>query len=120
MTNCKPQNSKEDQLLADAKAIHKRVITLDTHCDINVKNFTDTLNYTQELDTQITLPKMKAGGLDVAWFIVYTGQDSLTDSGYKNAYDNAMSKFDAIHKLVEDIAPNDIELALSSADVRTN
>jgi len=118
MTSCKSELSKDDQLIADAKAIHKRVITLDTHCDINVKNFTDSLNYTQELDTQITLPKMKAGGLDVAWFIVYTGQDSLTDSGYKNAYDNAMSKFDAIHKLVEDIAPNSIELALSSADVR--
>ncbi len=116
--SCKSEISKEDQLLADAKAIHERVITLDTHCDINVKNFTDALNYTQDLDTQITLPKMKAGGLDVAWFIVYTGQDSLTESGYKNAYDNAMSKFDAIHKLVEDIAPNDIELALTSDDVR--
>lgn len=116
--SCKSELSKDDQLLADAKAIHKRVITLDTHCDINVKNFTNSLNYTQELDTQITLPKMKAGGLDVAWFIVYTGQDSLTETGYKNAYDNAISKFDAIHRLVEDIAPNDIELALSSADVR--
>ena len=116
--SCKTETSKEDQLLADAKAIHERVITLDTHCDINVKNFTDSLNYTQDLDTQITLPKMKSGGLDVAWFIVYTGQDSLTTSGYKNAYDNAMSKFDAIHKLVEDIAPETIELAVSSDDVR--
>ncbi|WP_296316591.1 dipeptidase [Winogradskyella sp. UBA3174] len=116
--SCKSEISKEDKLLADAKAIHERVITLDTHCDINVKNFTDELNYTQDLDTQITLPKMKEGGLDVAWFIVYTGQDSLTDSGYENAYKNAMSKFSAIHKLVEDIAPNDIELALTSDDVR--
>ncbi|MDP5081325.1 MAG: dipeptidase [Winogradskyella sp.] len=116
--SCKSEVSKEDQLLANAKAIHERVITLDTHCDINVKNFTDSLNYTQDLDTQITLPKMKAGGLDVAWFIVYTGQDSLTESGFKNAYDNAISKFDAIHKLVEDIAPNEIELALTSNDVR--
>ncbi|WP_391593243.1 dipeptidase [Winogradskyella sp.] len=110
--------SKEDQLIADAKAIHKRVITLDTHCDINVKNFTDSINYTQNLDTQITLPKMKKGGLDVAWFIVYTGQDSLNEAGYAKAYDNAMSKFNAIHKLVNDIAPNDIELALTSEDVR--
>lgn len=38
--------------------------------------------------------------------------------GYKKAYENAMSKFDAIHKLVEDIAPNDIELATTSDDVR--
>lgn len=117
-TSCKSEPSQDEQLLAKAKDIHKRVITLDTHCDINVKNFTDSLNYTQNLDTQITLPKMKVGGLDVAWFIVYTGQDSLTKTGYKKAYDNAMSKFDAIHKLVDDIAPNDIELALTSDDVR--
>lgn len=117
-SSCKSEPSQEDALLAKAKAIHKRVITLDTHCDINVKNFTDSLNYTQDLDTQITLPKMKAGGLDVAWFIVYTGQDSLNEAGYKKAYDNAMAKFNAIHKLVEDIAPNDIELAVTSDDVR--
>ncbi|EDP70812.1 Membrane dipeptidase [Flavobacteriales bacterium ALC-1] len=116
--SCKSEISKQDQLFADAKAIHKRVITLDTHCDINVKNFTDSLNYTQDLDTQITLPKMKSGGLDVAWFIVYTGQDSLTKIGFEKAYDNAMSKFNAIHKLVDDIAPKDIELALTSDDVR--
>ncbi|WP_204345197.1 dipeptidase [Flavihalobacter algicola] len=105
-------------LVQRAKAIHERVITLDTHCDINVKNFTDTINYTQNLESQVNLPKMKAGGLDVAWFIVYTGQDTLTDEGYKKAYDNAMSKFNAIHKLVENIAPDQIELALNSNDVR--
>lgn len=105
-------------LVERAKDIHKRVITLDTHCDINVKNFTDSINYTQDLDTQITLPKMKEGGLDVAWFIVYTGQDTLTDEGYRKAYDNAISKFDAIHKLVDEIAPEQIELALNSDDVQ--
>ena len=90
-------------LIERAKAIHERVITLDTHCDINVKNFTDSINYTQNLDNQVNLPKMKTGGLDVAWFIVYTGQDTLTDEGYKIAYENAMSKFDAIHKLCEEM-----------------
>ncbi|WP_299123104.1 dipeptidase [uncultured Winogradskyella sp.] len=115
--NCKSEISEENQLIENAKGIHERVITLDTHCDINVKNFTDSLNYTQDLDTQITLPKMKVGGLDVAWLIVYTGQDSLTKTGYEKAYDNAMSKFNAIHKLVNDIAPDDIELAVTSDDV---
>ncbi|TVZ59753.1 membrane dipeptidase [Flavobacteriaceae bacterium MAR_2010_105] len=105
-------------LIEKAKAIHERVITLDTHCDINVKNFTDSINYTQDLDSQVNLPKMKAGGLDVAWFIVYTGQDTLTDEGYKKAYENAISKFDAIHKLVKEIAPDQIELATTSDDVR--
>lgn len=101
-----------------AKKIHEKVITIDTHDDINVKNFTDSVNYTQRLDTQVNLPKMNEGGLDVAWLIVYTGQDSLTDVGYEKAEANAISKFEAIHKLCEDIAPEKIELALTSSDVR--
>ena len=118
---CKNNTEKTSEMLSledRAKAIHERVITLDTHCDINVKNFTDSINYTQNLSSQVNLPKMKAGGLDVAWFIVYTGQDTLTDEGYKNAYENAMSKFNAIYKLVNELAPNDIELATTSDDVK--
>ena len=119
MTACNTKESTtEDDLLKKAKEIHKKVITLDTHNDINIKNFTDSINYTQRLETQINLPKMKEGGLDVTWLIVYTGQDSLTENGYKKAYDNAISKFDAIHRLVEIYAPDEIELALTSDDVR--
>ncbi|MGS2739549.1 dipeptidase [Sinomicrobium sp. M5D2P17] len=105
-------------LIEKARTIHKNVITIDTHNDINVKNFTDSINYTMDLDTQITLPKMEEGGLDVTWLIVYTGQDSLNVEGYARAYDNAVSKFNAIHRLCEEIAPDRIELALSSDDVR--
>lgn len=108
----------ETDLLTEAKKIHASVITLDTHNDINTANFTQTLNYTQDLATQVNLPKMERGGLDVSWLIVYTGQGSLDDAGYKKAYDNAIDKFDAIHRLTRDLAPNRIELALTSADVR--
>ncbi|MGB5402435.1 dipeptidase [Robiginitalea sp.] len=109
-----PELSMEEQ----AQAIHDRVMTVDTHVDINVRNFTDSINYTQELQTQVNLPKMEAGGLDVAWFIVYTGQDTLTESGYEKARANAMSKFEAIHRLCEEIAPDRIGLATSSAQAR--
>ena len=105
-------------LVERAKTIHDHVITLDTHDDIEVKNFTDSINYSQNIDTQVNIPKMKAGGLDVAWFVVYTPQDSLTDEGYAKAYDNAMAKFDAIHRLVGVYAPDRIELATTSDDVR--
>jgi len=106
-------------LLDKAHRIHKKVITIDTHNDINVKNFTDSINYTQLLETQVNLPKMKTGGLDVSWLIVYTGQDSLTSNGYSKAWKNAMEKFDAIHRLCEQIAPEEIGLALTSDDVRS-
>jgi membrane dipeptidase len=108
----------EEALIARAKKIHAEVITLDTHNDIDTKNFTETVNYTQNLPTQVNLPKMKQGGLDVSWMIVYTGQGELTEEGYKKAYENAIDKFDAIHRLTEKIAPDQIELALTSKDVR--
>ncbi len=112
------QAESEEDLIARAQGIHDRVITLDTHADINTENFTAEVNYTQDLDTQVNLPKMQAGGLDVAWFIVYTGQGPLGDEGYPDAYANAMDKFTAIHRLAEEIAPDQIEIAYTSDDVR--
>jgi microsomal dipeptidase-like Zn-dependent dipeptidase len=104
--------------MTEAEKIHKAVITIDTHDDIDVGNFTADLNYTQKTNSQVNLPNMNAGGLDVSWFIVYTGQDSLTANGFVKATQNATDKFDAIHRLVNDYAPDQIELALTAADVR--
>ncbi|MEQ1765202.1 MAG: dipeptidase [Pyrinomonadaceae bacterium] len=112
------QAGDEAALVAKARKIHKDVITLDTHDDINTTNFTKERNYTQDLPSQVNLPKMRSGGLDVAWFIVYTGQGDLTPEGYDRAYKNAIDKFDAIHRLTKEIAPDQIELALTSKDVR--
>lgn len=108
----------EAKLIGKAKKIHAKVITLDTHNDINTANFTDATNYTQNLPTQVNIPKMKQGGMDVSWMIVYTGQGELTEEGYKKAYANAIDKFEAIHRLTEKIAPAQIGLALTSNDVR--
>ena len=93
------------------------IVTIDTHIDINVENFTDSLNYTMNTDTQFNLPNMIEGELDVAWLVVYTAQGELNEEGYKAAYDNAISKFDAIDRLVNVYAPDQVELALSSQDV---
>lgn len=108
----------EEQIIQKAREIHDRVITLDTHDDINTANFTLEKNYTQDLNTQVNLPKMENGGLDVSWMIVYTGQGDLNAAGYRKAYDNAMDKFNAIHRLCEDIAPDRVGLAYTSDDVR--
>ena len=106
------------ELVKRARAIHERVITLDTHADINPANFTRERNYTQDLPTQVNLPKMISGGLDAAFFIVYVGQGELTPAGYDDAYKQAIAKFEAIHHLTKEIASDKIELALTAADVR--
>ena len=111
------QTSNED-ILQKAKEIHENAITIDTHNDINVNNFTAEKNYTMNLDTQVNLPKMEKGGMDVTWLIVYTGQKELNAEGYRAAYENAISKFEAIHRLTEEIAPDKIGLATNSSEVR--
>ncbi len=111
--------SADAALIAKARGIHERVITLDTHVDIDPRNFAvGPRNYGQRLDTQVNLPKMQEGGLDAAFFIVYVGQGPLTPEGYDKAYAQAVAKFDAIHRLTEQIAPTKIGLALTAADVR--
>ena len=107
-----------DELVARAKKIHERVITLDTHVDISPDNFTPQTNYLTTPDTQVDLPRMEAGGLDAAFFIVYVGQGPLTEEGYAAAYKAAMEKFDAIHWMTEQLAPERIALALTAEEVR--
>jgi membrane dipeptidase len=114
--------AQDDALTAKARAIHERVMTLDTHNDINPSNFTSVCNYTMDLGNQVNLPKMIKGGLDASFFIVYVGQDTSADAftpaGYERAYRSAIEKFDAIHRLAEQIAPDKIGLALTAADAR--
>lgn len=114
----KETKAAEETLEAKAARIHQEVITIDTHDDINVANFTDSINYTQRLNTQVNLPKMREGQLDVAWLIVYTGQGPLTSEGYAAAEENAMAKFEAIKRLTTTYAPDQMVLATSSAQVR--
>src|SRR5579862_8243535 len=109
--------SNDAALVARAKGIHERVLKLDTHNDIDPANFTADCNYTMRLTTQVNIPKMVEGGMDVSFMIVYVGQGPLTPEGYANAYAQAVAKFDAVHRLTEKIAPDNIGLALSPADV---
>lgn len=112
--------SADPALVARARAIHDRVITLDTHVDIDPGEFAGKAkNYTERLDSQVNLPKMEAGGLDAAFFIVYVGQGPLTNEGYQQAYAQAVEKFDAIHRLTKEIAPQRVGLALTADDVRS-
>jgi membrane dipeptidase len=115
--------AQDDALTKKARAIHERVMTLDTHNDISPSNFSSVCNYTMDLGNQVNLPKMIKGGLDASFFVVYVGQDTgpdaFTASGYDRAYKAAIEKFDAIHRLTEQIAPDKIGLALTAADART-
>jgi membrane dipeptidase len=102
---------------AEVRAMHDRIITIDTHDDIPLNFATaevDPLN----ADRQVNLEKMRAGGLDVAFFAVYVGQSPRTPENYEKAKADAMTKFEAIHRLAEKMYPDRIALAYTPADVR--
>jgi membrane dipeptidase len=109
--------SGDAAVVAKAKLIHEHVLKLDTHNDIEPGNFTPDCNYKMPLATQVNLPKMIKGGMDVSFMIVYVGQGPLTPEGYDNAYKQAVAKFDAVHRFTEKIAPDNMGLALTPADV---
>ena len=111
-------NDHNNELINKAKQIHERVISIDTHNDIDVKNFKSTYNYSIDTKNQVNLPKMIKGGLDVSWLIVYTKQGPINNKGYLTAKENALSKFNAIHRLVYLYAPDQIELARSSNELK--
>jgi membrane dipeptidase len=111
------QSPSDAALIAKARSIHNRVIKIDTHNDIDPRYFTPECNYTMRLTTQVNLPKMIEGGMDVSFMIVYVDQGPLTPEGYDNAYRQAIAKFEAVHRLTEMIAPEKIGLALTPADV---
>lgn len=119
---CAPmtQESAESEalLLQRAAEIHQRVLTLDTHVDIRPEYFIPSRNIREDLPVQVTLPGMDTGGLDAAFFIVYVAQGPLTKAGYEDVMQKAMAKFEAIHWLTDELAPDRIELAGSADDVR--
>ena len=112
------QRPADPALEARAKAIHDRVIALDTHVDINPSNFTaQHPNYTDKLSTQVDLPKMFEGGLDAVFFSIYVGQGPLTPEGYQRAHESNMEKFAAVHRLAKELAPDKIEIAYRADDI---
>ena len=108
-------SASDADLHARARALHERIIAIDTHDDIPLNFATpevDPLN----ADRQVNLEKMKAGGLDVGFFIVYVGQSPRNPGSYERAKVEAMTKFESIHRMTRMYADR-IELVRSPADV---
>ena len=101
---------------ARAYAIHEAVMTVDSHDDIPFDFATEAVD-PLNAPRQLNLEKMRAGGLDAAFFIVYVGQTARTPENYAQAQADAMTKFDAIHRMAGEMYPDLIELAYTPDDV---
>lgn len=105
-------------LVALSLPVYGQYLTLDSHIDIPF-DYMDNPKHDpgNSTEMQVDFSKMREGGLDSGFFIVYVGQSNLTDDGFKKAKDQAMLKFKAIHKMIQTY-PDKILLALEPNDIR--
>lgn len=109
--------ASEDELVATARSIHQRVMTLDTHVDIPLNLGTSEF-LPATAAAQVNLDSMESGGLDAAFFIVYVGQTARTETGYLAAKADALAKFDAIHRMTDFLYADRIGLATTAAEAK--
>ncbi len=100
----------------EARALHDRLLTIDTHIDTGPGFATAALDPGQMTRAQVDLPGMRIGGLDAGFFIVYTGQGALDADGYASARQAAEDKFRGIERMLR-AYPDQIALARTADDV---
>ena len=100
---------------SDTAAFHSELLTLDTHVDIPL-DYMKVVDPNTDTDLQVDFAKMREGGLDAAFFIVYTPQTEVSATGYVEARDIAETRFQAIRAMVETY-PDQIALARTADDV---
>jgi membrane dipeptidase len=104
---------------AKARALHERVLTLDTHLDTTAKMDDPKWNVMDRhpvSDSQVDFPRMLEGGLDGGFWVIYTGQQGRTPADYRVARDNGLKRLINIHRMIA--ANPQFELALTAADAR--
>ncbi len=120
LNSCAPKQD-EKVLKAEAREIHDRVLTVDTHSDTPSLmlrkgwDIGERHEPGQRRSGQIDLPRMAEGGLDAEFFAVYSSQGERTPEGYARARERVNLLLDAIHKMAEDY-PRLVELATSPED----
>ncbi|WP_334180479.1 dipeptidase [Pseudoxanthomonas sp.] len=104
----------------DARRVHEDAIVLDTHLDTPANfrrpGWSIADNHQHEGDlSQVDFPRMKAGGLDGGFWVIYTAQGARDEAGKRAARDHGLDRLVSIREMLA-ANPGDIELALTAED----
>ncbi|TVS17958.1 MAG: membrane dipeptidase [Gammaproteobacteria bacterium] len=127
LTGCSPPSDAEaviqDQdAFAQARAMHDRFITLDTHLDTPVHFSRPGWDIMERHDfftdrSQVDYPRMREGGLDGGFWVVFTQQGPRTPEGHAMALDHALLVTMRIREMVARNHEH-FELALTASDAQ--
>jgi len=104
----------------DARALHKKLICIDTHLDMPANlarpgwNVMEKHSFAEDF-TQVDYPRMIEGGLDGGFFAIYTPQAPVTPEGMSAMRDAAFLRAAEIREMVAG-HPGQFELAFVPED----
>ena len=107
---------------ADAARVHERLLTMDSHLDTPALLVQPGFDITRRHDplrdySQVDLPRMREGGLDGGFWVIYTAQGPLTTEAYDRVYRIALARSDSITTMTKRYR-DDFELATTAADAQ--
>lgn len=104
----------------EARALHERLLTLDSHLDTPVYfslpgwNPAERHALTTDL-SQVDVPRMREGGLDGGFFVIYTDPAPRTPEAQRAARDHALARLATIRETLA-AHPDLLALAQSADD----
>ncbi|MEM9939600.1 MAG: dipeptidase [Pseudomonadota bacterium] len=106
--------------VTDIDALHQSLVVYDSHLDIPAIFHTADYDFGargsyEEDRTQVDLPRMKEGGLDGGFWVIYTAQGPLTDVAYRAARNQSLMRMTSIRELTAKYH-EDLELAFTADD----
>ena len=104
----------------DTVKSHEDLLTLDSHLDtplvLDRKGFDIGRRHDWQTDyAQVDLPRMKEGGLDGGFWVIYTAQGPLTKASYAKALAHARRRNQVIDDMLQKLG-NDFAPAFNSTD----
>ena len=113
--------ASEEKLIRRAAAIHRQVLTLDSHCDTTfaLSNVSYNIGKRHEPGKRESgrqdLVRMKEGGLDASVFSVFVSQGERTPAGNARAREEAVRSCDLLDRMFARY-PDLVERALKPED----
>lgn len=116
------QAQADEQVSPATQALHQRLLVLDSHLDTPMNflrpGWDMLVRHTYKDDgSQVDLPRMREGGLDGGFWVIYTPPGPRTEAGRAYASHYGLSVLARIKDLISR-APDQFELALTPADAR--
>lgn len=88
-------------IFRQAKEMHQRIISLDTHSDTPLCFKETGFNISNRESNQVNIPKMEEGYLDAAFLAAWLRQGSRDDASLQKAVDDATALIKSIYEQVE-------------------